>query len=343
MGTFMKMENQKSNIYIERDIRFDIDKYVDLNRRVLILTDDGVPKQYFQAIEEQCPYPYLEVIPQGEGSKSLQLVEEIVLWMAQIGFEKSDLVFAVGGGVIGDLGGFIASIYLQGIEVASLPTTTLSQIDSSIGGKTAVDLNHIKNNVGSFYQPSNVFIDLNTVATLTKREYYSGLVEALKAGLIRDPMLFDIFWTHMTDFNESIPPSDVEEIVIRALNVKRKIVEKDEKEANLRKLLNFGHTLGHAIESIEMPKYYHGECVGLGMLMILENLDLRDKVKKILEKMGMPTHVDYDIDKVISLIKSDKKYNGSTVTIVQVDEIGKGYFKDVTLDWLRNHLEKNRI
>lgn len=343
MTVCFKVANQQSDIYVERDIRYKINEYVDLNRKVLILSDDGVPRQYVDVIVKQCPESYIKIVPHGENSKSLETVEQIVMFMADNNFDKDDLLFAVGGGVIGDLGGFIASIYLNGIQVVSLPTTSLSQIDSSIGGKTAVNMGHIKNVVGSFYQPSKVFIDMNTLSTLTKREYYSGLVEALKAGMICDSELFEIFVSHIADFEKTNPPVDVEEIILRSLYVKRDVVEQDEKEMGLRKILNFGHTLGHAIEGINMNKYYHGECVGLGMLMILENQEIKQQVKMILEKMGLPTHVDYDIEEVLKFVKNDKKFDGSMITIIQVDEIGKGYLKEVELDRLRKHMEENRL
>lgn len=339
MGVHFKVAHGKSDIYIERDIRKNILKYANLDRKVLVLCDDGIPYEYVETIRKQCGIPYVKIIPHGEKSKSLDMVEQLCVAMYQEGFGKNDLVFAVGGGVIGDLGGFVASIYLNGIEVMSLPTTTLSQIDSSIGGKTAVNFMGSKNMVGSFYQPSKVFIDLNTLSTLTRRQYYSGIVEALKAGMICDPKLYSLFVNNKVDFAEEIPPNDLEEVIERALYVKRDVVEKDEKEMGIRKILNFGHTIGHAIESLYMGKYYHGECVGLGMLMVLENQELRQQLKTILEKMDMPVKVRCSADELMPYIVKDKKFDGQTMSLVQVDEIGKGYIKEVSIDWLRKHLE----
>lgn len=343
MDFHFKVANNQSDIYIKRDIRNSIKDYIDLSCKVFILSDDGVPYEYIQSIANQCLSPFIKIVKHGEIAKSLSMVKEISEDLYQNNFNNEDIIFAVGGGVIGDLSGFVASIYRQGIRVISLPTTTLSQIDSSIGGKTAVNLSGVKNIIGSFYQPTQVFIDLNTLSTLTRREYYSGLVEALKAGMIRDPELFNIFKYHVTDFKEDIPPNDLEEIMVRALKVKRDIVEQDEKELGLRKLLNFGHTIGHAIESINMPEMYHGECVGLGMLMILENQEIKNTLYEILRKMGMPTKTNYDIDSILALIKADKKIHDSKITIVQVDEIGKGYLKDVDLEWIRKHMEESKL
>ena len=340
MSINFKVAHGQSEIYIERNIRKNLIPYANLNRKVLILCDDGIPYEYVDSVRKQCAIPFVKVVPHGEKSKSLDMVEKLCWYMMQNGFEKGDLVFAVGGGVIGDLGGFVASIYLGGIDVISLPTTTLAQIDSSIGGKTAVNFLGAKNMVGTFYQPSKVFIDLNTLSTLTRRQYYSGMVEALKAGLIRDPKLYELFVTHNVDFSEGIPPQDLEEVIERALYVKRDVVEEDERETGVRKILNFGHTIGHAIESLYMGKYYHGECVGLGMLMVLENNSLKNQVKKVLEKMNMPVNIEFTADQLLPYIAKDKKFDGEKISLIQVDTVGQGYIKEVNLKWLKTHLEE---
>ncbi len=340
MSISLKVAHGKSEILIERDVRNRLIQHANLDRKVLVLCDDGIPYEYVATVRKQCGIPFVKIIPHGEKSKSLNMVEELCAFMVQKSFGKEDLVLAVGGGVVGDLGGFIASIYLGGIDVISLPTTTLSQIDSSIGGKTAVNFAGAKNMVGTFYQPSKVFIDLNTLSTLTRRQYYSGIVEALKAGLIRDPRLFDLFVNNKVDFAEEIPPADLEEVIERSLYVKRDVVEEDEKEEGVRKILNFGHTIGHAIESLYMGKYYHGECVGLGMLIVLENEKLRKQVKEILKKMDMPTDVEFTVEELIPYITKDKKFDGEKISLVQVDTVGKAYIKEVDLDWMKRHLEE---
>lgn len=339
MSISFKVAHGKSEILIERNIRNKLSRHTNLDRKVLVLCDDGIPYEYVETVRKQCGIPFVKIIPHGEKAKSLTMVEELCAFMVKNDFDKDDLVFAVGGGVVGDLGGFIASIYLGGIDVISLPTTTLSQIDSSIGGKTAVNFAGTKNMVGTFYQPSKVFIDLNTLSTLTRRQYYSGIIEALKAGLIRDPSLFDLFVNNKVDFTEEIPPADLEEVVERSLYVKRDVVEEDEKENGIRKILNFGHTIGHAIESLYMGKYYHGECVGLGMLMVMENETLRKQVKEILRKMDMPTEVEFTADQLMPYITRDKKFDGEKISLIQVDTVGKAYIKEVDLNWMKSHLE----
>lgn len=329
----------KSRIIIERDSRFHIKKYINVNRKVMIISDDGVPKDYVATIKTQCPCAFVHSIKQGEASKSLRVVEAICYEMYQLGFDKQDLLFAVGGGVVGDLTGYIASIYKLGIAFVSLPTTTLSQIDSSIGGKTAVNLDNVKNIIGAFYHPKVVLIDLNTLATLSHRQYYSGLVEALKVGLLRDPILFSLFEHNKVDFSCTLPPSDLEQIIERSLIVKRDIVEADEKESGLRKILNFGHTFGHAIESVyNLKGYTHGECVGIGMVMILKNEALREKVKMILHNMELPYEAKYDEKELYEFVTKDKKAEGATISLVLVDEVGKGYVKEVNMKDIRQYI-----
>lgn len=333
-------EKTKSKIYIERDCRLHIKDYICVQRKVMIISDDGVPKEYVEAIASQCPQPFIHIVKQGEGSKSLSVVEEICQELYHHGFGNEDLIFAVGGGVIGDLSGYIASVYKLGIPFVSLPTTTLSQIDSSIGGKTAVNLHNVKNIIGAFYHPEVVLIDLNTLATLSHRQYYSGLVEALKAGIIRDPILFSLFEQNVVDFNCTLPPKDLEQIIERSLIIKRDVVEEDEKESGLRKILNFGHTFGHAIESMYgLHGYTHGECVGIGMVMILQDPILREKVKTILYKMKLPYEADYDEEVLLEYVTKDKKAQGSTISLVLVDEVGKAYVNDVEISDLKNYIQ----
>ena len=189
----IQLTEHTSKIYIERDARLHLKDYVNLDCKVMIITDQGVPKQYHQEILDQCENGYLYVAKQGEGTKSFPVYEDILQKLLELNFSRKDLVLALGGGVIGDLSGFVAGTFKRGMRFASIPTTTLSQIDSSIGGKVAVNLGEVKNVVGTFYHPEVVVIDLNTVKTLTRRHYHNGLVEAVKAGLIADAKLFELF------------------------------------------------------------------------------------------------------------------------------------------------------
>lgn len=329
MELSVNLTEQKSRIIIERDAMLHLADYIDVNCKVMIITDDGVPERYQKQVLVQCPQGYLHVCRHGEGAKSFPVYQQICEKLLQLNFSRKDRILALGGGVIGDLSGFVAATFKRGMKFASIPTTTLSQIDSSIGGKVAVNLGEVKNVIGTFYHPEVVLIDLNTLRTLPKRHYYNGLVEAVKAGMIADPEIFRLF--EEEEINQAL-----EEIIIRSLIVKKHVVEEDEKEQNLRKILNFGHTIGHAIESIyHLHDYYHGECVAMGMMKILEDEQLKERLKSILKKMEIPLDVPYEIQEVIDFIKKDKKASGDQITIVQVREIGKAELIDMKIEDMR--------
>ena len=323
------------NIYIEKNILHSVGKLADLNRKVLIVTDDGVPKEYAEALLAQCGEGYVERLPQGEGSKSFTGLETILSSLLAKGFSRKDLIIALGGGVMGDLAGFAAATYMRGIDFINIPTTTLSQIDSSIGGKTAINLNNVKNIVGAFYQPKAVFIDTTVLNTLTERHYLNGLAEAVKAGMIADPELFaKIEAMTLAEIKDNI-----EDIITAAVNVKRYVVEQDEKESGLRKILNFGHTLGHGIESLyNLSELYHGEAVAIGMMMVTEDTAIRERLGKVLKKLHLPTAIEYDKDKVFQLVSHDKKAGGSSISLILVNTIGKAEIVNLPIAEIRRYL-----
>lgn len=286
--------------------------HLKLDRRVLIVTDTGVPAVYAETLAAQCKTPVVVRVEQGEQSKCMENFALLLRTMLENGFTRQDCVAALGGGVVGDLAGFAASAYMRGIAFYNLPTTTLSQVDSSIGGKVAIDFEGVKNIVGAFYQPQRVLIDPDTLVTQDRRQLVNGLAEAMKAGLIGDEVLFHIF--EQEDALEKL-----DEVIWRSLVVKKYVVEKDEKESGLRKTLNFGHTLGHGIESaVGLGSLLHGECVGMGMLPMCESEVLRGRVKATLEKYGLPTSAVYDKDAAFCAVQHDKKGGGDTTTVVKV-------------------------
>ena len=287
--------------------------YFNLNRRVLIVTDDGVPEEYAKNIANQCASPFIYTIEQGEASKNVRNFESILSFLAQNGFTRTDCVVAVGGGVVGDLAGFVASSYMRGIDFYNIPTTLLSQLDSSIGGKVAIDLGGYKNIVGAFYQPKCVIIDPELLLTLDIRQVRAGLAEALKMATTSDATLFEMF-----ENDEYL--NDIEEVVFRSLIIKRGIVERDERESGERKILNFGHTIGHAIESTS--SLLHGECVALGMLFMCSD-EIKERLFKIIYEMGLPIDVEINAENIYNFILRDKKADGSNITITFVNEIGK--------------------
>ncbi len=317
------------DIVIERGALNRASSYFDLNRRVCIVTDSGVPTQYAQTIADQCSYAVIHTIEQGEQSKTLQNMERICRVMLEHQFSRKDCVVAVGGGVVGDLSGFAASCYMRGVDFYNVPTTLLSQVDSSIGGKTAVDLDGVKNIVGAFYQPKAVIIDPDVLSTLPRRQIANGLAEAIKMSATSDAELFALM--------ENEPMMDnIDTIIERALCIKRDVVQQDEKENGLRKILNFGHTLGHGIETGgNLKDIYHGECVALGMLPFCGDA-ARKRLRAVLQKAGLPTTIDYDRDVVWQAMLHDKKFSSGRATIIYVPEIGRFEIRDMNIDELHD-------
>lgn len=329
----MELDQRSYDIHVERGCISHLSDYFDCQRRYFIITDCGVPLEHIDKVQQQLKQWVTFTIPQGESSKSFTWYQNCIKAMLMEKITRNDCVIAIGGGVVGDLAGFVAATYMRGIDFINIPTTTLAQIDSSIGGKVAIDVDSTKNCVGAFYQPKVVLIDPNVLDTLSDRHYNNGLVEALKTGLIADEELFELFL-------QNDMKSNIEEILIRSLKVKKHVVEIDEKETGLRKILNFGHTIGHGYESaLHLNQLYHGECVGLGMLAILENNEIKDKVRKILAAMNCPTHIEVNNEEVLRFIENDKKSKGNTITIVQVNKIGEAELIDTPITKLSQLLE----
>ncbi|MBQ3168251.1 MAG: 3-dehydroquinate synthase, partial [Clostridia bacterium] len=291
MKIHMNLQEKSYDILVQRGILESAGEHLNLNRRVLVVTDSGVPAEYAKTLTQQCREPVIFTVQAGEGSKSMETFLRLLETMLNHGFSRKDCVAAVGGGVVGDLSGFAASAYMRGIDFYNIPTTLLSQIDSSIGGKTAINFGGVKNIVGAFYQPEMVLIDPDLLKTLPKRQISNGLAEAVKMALTSDRALFELFE------KEDIE-SHIDEIIIRSLEIKKSVVEQDEKEAGLRKILNFGHTIGHGIESSEnMTELYHGECVALGLIPMCGET-IRPRVIEVLKKCGLYQLIAFDWDRI---------------------------------------------
>ena len=320
MRLTMRLAERSYDIIIKKGSLKRIGELVNLNRKVLIVTDSGVPVQYAQTVAAQCKQPYIETVEQGEQSKSIAVWQQLLCRMVELNFTRGDAVLAVGGGVVGDLAGFVAASYMRGVDFINVPTTTLSQIDSSIGGKTAVNLEKTKNIVGAFWQPRLVVVDPDTLQTLSKRHYAAGLAEAVKAGFLADSELVRIF-------EEENCEEYIEQIIYRSLIVKKNIVERDERETGDRAALNLGHTIGHAIESacsLQAERaLYHGECVALGMLPMLETEELRKQLLSICQRLGLPTECDYDKQLALAAMRHDKKTDVSgAIKVVKIPKAG---------------------
>ncbi len=323
----MDLPQNGYDIVVERGSLKKAGEYLNLNRRVLIVTDEGVPSEYAETVMKHSTQGVIVTVSQGEGSKSFSCLEMLCRKLLENGFTRTDCVVAVGGGVVGDLAGFAAASYMRGIDFYNIPTTVLSQVDSSIGGKVAINLDGVKNIVGAFYQPKKVLIDPDVLDTLPRRQIANGLAEAVKMSLTSDAELFALFENE--DAWEQI-----DRIILRSLMIKKQVVEQDEKESGLRKILNFGHTLGHGIEAEEaLHGLYHGECVALGMLPMCAPA-LRARLIAVLEKLELPTVLHGDLEKMLELASHDKKRAGKDISVVYVEQAGTFELKKMPLeDW----------
>ncbi len=319
------------NIILEKGALLKVKDYLNLERKVLVVTDSGVPEDYWKAVVNASKEGYVFRFPQGEESKNFDTFKEILEALVKNDFTRTDCIVAVGGGVAGDMAGFAASCFMRGIDFYNIPTTVLSQVDSSIGGKTAIDFCSVKNIVGAFYPPKCVIIDTETLKTLPSRQIANGLAESVKMALTFDEEFFSLF-------EDGITAEDLDTIIERSLYIKKRVVEEDEKESGLRKTLNFGHTIGHAIE-VNDGNLYHGECVALGMLPMCSE-DVRERLLKVLESLGLPTSHNVSSKKIIAAMKHDKKKSGESITAVRVEKAGSFTLSEMPFDKLEEEIEK---
>lgn len=328
----VKTDTWNYDIVLEPGAIKNAGELLNLNRRVLVVTDSGVPAQYAETVAAQCSEAVIVTIPQGEHSKCFDEFRHLLSEMLDKSFTRGDCVVAVGGGVVGDLSGFAASCYMRGVDFYNIPTTLLSQVDSSIGGKTAIDFGGVKNIVGAFYQPKKVIIDPEVLETLSRRQLMAGLAEAIKMAATNDAELFELIE------NSADLTADLPQIIYRALMIKKSVVEQDPRETGLRKVLNFGHTIGHAVESFSAGKLLHGECVALGMIpMSGDNAAAR--IKSVLEKYGLPSKIGQSAEELMPFLKHDKKMASDGIAAVIVDEIGSFRLCRMSADEILSRLE----
>lgn len=326
------LENHSYPIYIERNAIQKVHEYIPVSRKIAIITDTGVPEKWVNIVKEQCPDSFIYTIPQGEPSKYFDQYKKLLEEMISHNMSRKDAIIAVGGGVVGDLAGFVAASYMRGIDFYNIPTTVLSQVDSSVGGKVAIDMGSYKNIVGAFWQPKTVIIDPNVLSTLSFRQQHNGLCEALKMGLILDDHLVSLFEQDTLD---------IDAIITRSIELKRDVVQQDERESNLRKILNFGHTIGHAIESAYgLNTYLHGECVAMGMLFFIEDEALKQRVLNIYKKLDLPQVPDYDTATLLEYVTHDKKSSHNTVSTILVKQSGSYIIKELSFEDIQNVLER---
>ena len=305
---------------------------------LFVVTDAELVKAgHLQTLIGSQDVPTFVIDPAGEVSKYIQTVVEIVEAMEKNVLGRDSIVIALGGGTVGDIAGFAAAIFKRGVPVVQIPTTTVAQADSSVGGKTGVDSSVSKNAFGAFWQPAAVYIDVETLTTLDDRQYRAGLVESIKHAAIRDAEYFEFFETNI----EAICKKDMDvltQIAYTNCSIKASVVAEDPTEKNLRRILNYGHTIGHAVESASQFNLLHGESVAIGMIAAgkletalgLVGDDRIGRIETLLKKLGMPTRIPTDIkkEKIIELLRTDKKAVGKWPRFILLEALGTTLCRD---------------
>jgi len=310
-------------------------------KKYALLTDSVVARLYASPLlarfDQTGLTAHLFTIPAGEARKNLATIGQLAERLALAGFDRHDALITLGGGVIGDIGGFLASIYMRGIPFVQVPTTLLAQVDSSLGGKTGVDIDAGKNLIGAFYQPKAVLIDPITLQTLPQEEIQSGLAEVLKYGLIRDSVFFDFLATKREGIFR-LDAATLTETIAACCRIKAEVVMADEREDDLRRILNFGHTIGHAVEAASHYNLSHGFSVSIGMMAAarlsvrrgLLTPAARDKIYAVLTAYGLPVEIPAELDRerIYFFLKNDKKAINGRLVFVLLHEIGKAELCD---------------
>lgn len=305
------------------------------NKKLCIVTDSNVEKLYAKELKElltgKCRKVVVYSFPSGEASKTLDTIKEIYRFLIEEGFDRKDMLLALGGGVVGDMTGYAAATYLRGIDYVQIPTTLLAQTDSSIGGKTGVDFDGYKNMVGAFKMPRLVYMNLAVLKTLDDRQFFAGFAEVMKHGLIKDDSFYEWLISNMYEICER-DMDTLEDMVMRSCTIKKLVVEKDPTEQGDRALLNFGHTIGHAIEKAKNFELYHGECVALGVVAAAyiswkkELLSMEEyyEIRDMFVPFYLPITVEnIEPEQIVELTKSDKKMEDGKLKFVLLKKIGK--------------------
>lgn len=322
--------------------------------KIALVTDKNVNKYYGDIVISSLQGSGIEVvkyvIEPGEASKNIDVAMDVYKFMLDNGMGRKDMLVALGGGVIGDLVGYCAATYLRGIDFFQIPTSLLAQIDSSIGGKVAIDLPYGKNLVGAFYQPKGVLIDESTLTTLEEKFFIDGMAEAIKYGAIFSEEFFSYLEEEKFDLSSVRNGKSMEKVIYECCNFKRIVVEEDEHENGRRALLNFGHTVGHGIEKVEkFVGHSHGEAVGIGMCVIAKagealgvtKAGVYERLRVLVEKTGLPSKFPLGIkEDVVKAMGYDKKAQGSSINLIMLNKIGKSFIMEEKKENLMNIIDK---
>ena len=334
---FAGQKKSKYRIVISKEgiSKKNIAPLLKMHKKTLIISDDGVPQKIVKKVEtvsKSSTKIFKIILQNGEKAKSIQNFQKILNFLADNNFDRTDLIIAVGGGVVGDISGYVASAYLRGIQFIQIPTTLLAQVDSSVGGKTAINISAGKNLVGAFYNPKGVIIDTSVLKTLPNREFKAGLAEVVKYALIKNKSLFSLLEKHAKEIL-LMDQKIIEEIIFASIHTKAQIVTRDEKEDGIRAILNFGHTFGHAIEAHgKYKKILHGEAVAKGMkvasrISFLENLISEKEYKKVISLLEMfefdLSLNQYNYEELKPYIFRDKKIKAGRLNLVLLNRLSK--------------------
>ena len=335
------------SIRFEKDFSYlaeEISKLGFIGHKLCVVTDSNVAPLYLEAVKnvlmDRSDQVYEFVIPAGEQNKPLDNIKKLYEYLILNRFDRKDCLVALGGGVIGDMTGYAAATYLRGIDFVQVPTTLLSQVDSSIGGKTGVDFDSYKNMVGAFHMPRLVYMNLSVLNTLSDEQFSCGMGEILKHGLIKNREYF----TWCMDNADKIQERDYETLLYmikESCKIKRDVVEKDPTEKGDRALLNFGHTLGHAVEKLKNFEMLHGQCVAVGAVAAMKLSAMRGNVleedvansEKCFEKFGLPVRAEgITAEQILQISKSDKKMEAGKIKFVLLQEVGNAYVDKTVTD-----------
>ena len=319
-------------------------KKISSSSKIVVITDDIVDSYYYKTVEnslENSGYKvYKYVIENGEKSKNGDNFLKICSYLANNHITKTDLIIALGGGVVGDLAGFVSACFLRGIKFIQIPTTLLAAVDSSVGGKTAIDIDAGKNLVGAFYQPKLVLCDYTTLSTLKPKTFTDGCAEVIKYAVIGNKPLFD----HLLENGKNF---DLEYVISECVRMKKEIVEKDEFDTGERQKLNLGHTIGHSIELCSNFNISHGTAIGIGLSIIAKasykkgicDLNCYENIIKILEKFNLQTTTNFSIDELYNVALNDKKRSGDYLNLVLPYDIGDTRVEKIRINELKEYIE----
>ncbi|WP_411682070.1 3-dehydroquinate synthase [Clostridium thailandense] len=348
----INLKHTKYTIHIEKGLLNSIGENVARiykGKKIVLVTDKNVEKFYLEKVlkslrDKKFEAEYISIKP-GEQSKTLDTLQEVYKKFCEYELKRGDLIISLGGGVVGDLTGFAAATYLRGIKYIQIPTSLLAQVDSSIGGKVAVDLPYGKNLVGSFYHPQAVFIDTEVLNTLDEKFFNDGMAEVIKYGLIRDKTIVDAIFNYS---NKEEVLDNIEEIIYKCCSIKKSVVENDEKDIGERMILNFGHTLGHCVEKyFNYEAYTHGEAVAIGMAHITkrsENMGITEKgtfnyIKQVLQKYKLPLEMpNIDYNELCKIIRLDKKAEEGSINLIMLTKVGESKIINTNIDDIEKYI-----